>query len=86
MDQGVAHCAGGYGPDEIDAMTPLIEWVETGKAPGRLAARKTVDGKLKYDRAICPYPQKTVYRSGDPERPENHVCIQSGGPGSAGPN
>ena len=78
MVPGVAHCSGGYGPDEIDAMTPLIEWVEAGKTPDRLLAQKTVDGQLKYNRAICPHPQATVYQSGDPELPESYTCVSPG--------
>ncbi len=72
---GVAHCAAGYGPGEIDMMTPLIEWVEAGKTPGRLKARKTVDDQVKYDRAYCPYPQRTVYQGGDPEQHASWTCM-----------
>jgi len=74
---GVAHCSGGYGPDQIDAMTPLIEWVESGKTPERLGAQKKVGDFLKYNRAICicVYPQATVYQGGDPEQPRNYACV-----------
>ncbi len=71
---GVANCSGGYGPDEIDIMTPLIEWVETGHAPRRLQAQKTIDGQSKYNRAYCPFPQKTIYARGDAEYSENWFC------------
>jgi hypothetical protein len=72
---GMAHCAGGYGPNLIDGMTPLIEWVEGGKVPQRLRAR-LVDaaGTTRYDRAYCPYPQRTVLNGGDPEKAENWRC------------
>ncbi len=72
---GVSHCSGGYGPDQIDAMTPLIEWVESGKTPERLGAQKRVGNTLKYNRAICAYPQATVYQGGDPEQPRNYACV-----------
>lgn len=71
---GVAHCSGGYGPDQIDAMTPLIEWVEAKKTPERLPAKKVVEGAVVYDRAYCPYPQATQYVSGNPENPASYVC------------
>ncbi len=71
---GVGNCSGGYGPGEIDVMTPLIEWVEAAQVPDRLPARKTVDGEPVYNRAYCPFPQATVYQGGDPERPGNWVC------------
>jgi hypothetical protein len=37
---GVAHCSGGYGPDDIDALTAVINWVEAGVVPERLSARR----------------------------------------------
>src|SRR5262249_49563443 len=48
---GLAHCRGGYGPIDVDAMTTLIDWVEGGTAPERLPAQLTKDGKVKYQRA-----------------------------------
>lgn len=76
---GVAHCADGYGPDEIDAMTAVIEWVEKGIVPARLPARRTRDGKVSYDRAYCSYPESTDYLgSGDPEAPGSYSCVTPG--------
>jgi len=71
---GVAHCSGGYGPNQIDAMTPLIEWVEAGKAPDRLPAKLVTAGVSKFNRAYCPYPQTTVHTGGDTETPANWRC------------
>jgi hypothetical protein len=71
---GVAHCSGGYGPSQIDGMTPLIEWVEGGKAPERLSAKLVTAGVTKYNRAYCPYPQNTVHTGGDTENPANWRC------------
>ena len=33
MVPGMAHCGGGIGPDQNDAVTAVIDWVEKGKAP-----------------------------------------------------
>lgn len=71
---GVAHCSGGYGPSQIDGMTPLIEWVEAGKVPQRLPAKLVSAGVTKFNRAYCPYPQATVHLGGDPETPANWRC------------
>ena len=72
---GLAHCRGGYGPAEVDAMTTLIDWVEGGIASERLPAQLTQDGAVKYQRAYCPYPQLTKYvGSGNVEDPKNHSC------------
>lgn len=73
---GVAHCRGGYGPGEVDALSALVDWVERGRAPERLPARLRVDGAVKYDRAYCPYPQLTRHSGqGDPEDPANVRCV-----------
>src|SRR2546426_3258961 len=71
---GMAHCSGGYGPGTLDGITPLIEWVELGKAPEHLLAQRVSGGVTVYNRTYCPYPQATVYDGGDPEKPENWSC------------
>jgi feruloyl esterase len=35
---GVAHCGGGEGPSDFDVLTPLMGWVENGRAPSRVIA------------------------------------------------
>jgi feruloyl esterase len=37
---GVYHCTGGEGPSLVDFMTPMLEWVEAGKAPAAVVARQ----------------------------------------------
>jgi hypothetical protein len=54
---GVAHCGGGVGPDRHDAVTAVIDWVETGRAPDTLLASKVIDGNVVRTRPLCPYPQ-----------------------------
>ncbi len=58
---GVLHCAGGPGPDKVDWLTAISEWVEKDKAPERLLASKTDgNGKTILTRPLCPYPQVAV--------------------------
>lgn len=57
MVPGMTHCSGGVGPDQYDAVTAIIDWVEAGKAPDRLIAAQLVDGKPVRTRPLCPYPQ-----------------------------
>ena len=72
---GFAHCRGGYGPNEVDALSVVIDWVEGGIAPERLPAQQTKDGAIKFRRAYCAYPQATRFKgSGDTEDPKNYVC------------
>jgi hypothetical protein len=62
MIPGMAHCAGGLGPDQYDAVTAVIDWVEKGVAPDSLVASKIVNGEVTRSRPLCPYPQVARYR------------------------
>ncbi len=75
MLPGVFHCQGGVGPDKFDAMTPLIEWVESGHAPQRLQAAKIIDSAIQRTRPLCPYPQVARYSgAGDSNDAVNFDC------------
>lgn len=62
MVPGMAHCAGGIGPDQNDAVTAVIDWVEKGAAPDKLVAKKIVNGATTRSRPLCPYPQVARYK------------------------
>ncbi|AHL76894.1 tannase [Stutzerimonas stutzeri] len=36
---GMYHCSGGEGPSEMDLLTPVMRWVETGQAPDEIMVR-----------------------------------------------
>lgn len=72
---GVFHCSGGPGPDLADMITPLVEWVERGRAPARIRARSDVNGKTVRTRPLCPYPQVAKYKgTGSSDDADNFVC------------
>ena len=52
---GVFHCAGGPGPDRVDWLGALEQWVEQGSAPSDLLATKVEDGRVAKTRppALC---------------------------------
>ena len=58
---GVLHCGGGTGPDYIDWLVLIRDWVEKGKAPERIVASKSENGKVTMTRPVFPYPKLTVY-------------------------
>jgi feruloyl esterase len=75
MVPGMFHCRGGFGTDRIDALTPLVNWVENGKAPERIVATRLEDGKLVRSRPLCPYPHTAHYAgSGNVDEAANFTC------------
>jgi hypothetical protein len=72
---GMFHCRGGIGVDRIDALTPLLNWVETGKAPASIVGARVEDGKTVRTRPLCPYPQTARYSgSGSLDDAANFAC------------
>jgi hypothetical protein len=76
MMPGVAHCGGGIGPDRIDAVTAVIDWVEKNKAPDSLLASKVTGGAVVRTRPLCPYPQVARYKGqGSIDDAANFSCV-----------
>lgn len=75
MVPGMFHCRSGYGTDTFDAFTPLMEWVERGKAPESIEEAKLQDGSPVMTRPLCPYPQVAKYTgNGDINVAANFQC------------
>lgn len=75
MAPGMAHCAGGEGPDTFDKITAIEQWVEHGKAPARIIAAHYTNGKVDRTRPLCPYPQVARYNgAGNPDDAANFTC------------
>ena len=76
MVPGMFHCGGGIGTSTFDAATPVIQWVELGKAPERIEAARVLAGKVVRTRPLCPYPQVAHYRgSGSIDESTNFACL-----------
>jgi len=72
---GVGHCGGGAGPDTVDVLSPLVQWVEQGIAPDQLLASKIVNGVTAFTRPLCPYPALPRYSGvGDPTKASSFIC------------
>ena len=61
MAPGMEHCGGGPGPNQVDYLAALDEWVTTGKAPETIVAHHLTEGVLDNERPLCPYPKRAVY-------------------------
>lgn len=75
MIPGMSHCAGGVGPDQHDAMTAIINWVEKDKAPASMTASRIVNNRVVRTRPLCPYPEVARYSgSGSIDDADNFRC------------
>ncbi len=68
---GMYHCGGGDGLTSVDALTPLMTWVEEGSAPDSLiASRSDADAAANRGRTIAAWPSTSVLTKGaDPDLP-----------------
>jgi len=77
---GVQHCFGGAGPDFVDLLTPLRNWVENGVAPSQqnLNTVKLDLSNLTITNArpLCKFPQYPRYSgSGNTNSAGSYVCV-----------
>jgi len=71
---GVAHCAGGAGPQPQNLFGALVDWVENDVAPEKILAQKPIPGGVQ-TRPLCPYPQTAIYKgSGSIDDATNFRC------------
>jgi len=79
MAPGVAHCAGGTGPQPGGQLEALIDWVENDNAPETLQATlRDREGNVIQTRPLCPYPQVARYRGrGSTDEAESFECSDS---------
>jgi feruloyl esterase len=76
MAPGVAHCAGGNGPQPTGQLEALMAWVEGGEEPeSLLAVLRNQSGEVVRTRPLCPYPLVASYRGrGSTDDAENFEC------------
>jgi feruloyl esterase len=75
MAPGMAHCGGGEGPNTFDKISALEQWVEHDKAPDKIIASHSVNGKIDRTRPLCPYPQIAAYQgTGSTDDAANFIC------------
>lgn len=78
---GVGHCSGGTGPDRIELLRAMVQWVEQGVPPSRqnLTHNKLDSAGVPVTtRPACKYPTYPRYiGQGDPNKPQSFVCSAS---------
>jgi feruloyl esterase len=84
----MSHCSGGPAADQFDALTPLVQWVEQGKAPqailasvrgagnaGGVNAELPKEWSATRTRPLCAYPAVAKYKgTGSIENAANFSC------------
>jgi len=74
MLPGVLHCGGGRGPDDVDWLKLIRDWVENKIAPDRIVLSKKVNNKVVMTRPVFPFPKVAVYSGkGDTNLEKNFV-------------
>jgi len=80
------HCSGGPTADQFDMLTPMIAWVEQGKAPknviatARDAGNAVPNSEVPADwgagrtRPLCPYPKVARFKGGDANSAASFSC------------
>jgi feruloyl esterase len=61
MMPGVLHCEGGAGPDNVDWTAVIDAWLDGGRAPDRIVARKLAGTTVTRSRPLCAYPRHAEY-------------------------
>jgi feruloyl esterase len=75
---GVDHVGSG-GPSNVDMLSVLVDWVESGRAPGDLAVvEQQAVQPIRTDRALplCQWPGWPRYQAGDPKIASSYVCAR----------
>ncbi len=71
---GVLHCGGGPGPDQVDWLKLIRNWVEKDSAPERVILSKEDNGKIVMTRPVFPFPSVSVYSGkGDTNQDKNFI-------------
>lgn len=76
---GLAHCSGGPGGQPTATFQALVDWVERGIVPEKLPITFNDTTGKKYERILCPYPEKArlISDSLDVTRSESYHCSVS---------
>ncbi len=78
MVPGMAHCAGGDGPPNLNVISDIEQRVKRGRAPERIVA-SNLPGAPARTRPLCPYPQVAEHvGTGSTDEEKNFHCVAPG--------
>lgn len=72
----VQHCGGGAGPDRVDLVTPMFEWLEKGTKPSAktIVARQSLKSTNPLSRPLCRFPRYPKYLGGEKNSAGSFSC------------
>ena len=75
MVPGMAHCGGGPGPNQFNALAAMERWRESDTAPDQILASHVTNNRVDMTRPLCPYPQAALYNgAGSVNDAGNFAC------------
>jgi feruloyl esterase len=78
---GMPHGPGGVAPDEFDALSALVAWVEDDIVPGAIVAKVREDNENApeslrgAERPLCPWPAVATYTRGNTSSAQSFDCV-----------
>jgi hypothetical protein len=79
----MGHCSGNAATDRFDMLTPMVDWIENGKAPNEIIASGTnffstvgtqTGLPTTRSRPLCAYPKTLRYQGGDMSQAASYAC------------
>ena len=78
MVPGMQHCEGGSGPNTMDTLSALEQWVEKGNAPESIPATHSTNNTVDRTMPLCKFPEQAHYKgSGDFKAAASWACLQN---------
>jgi feruloyl esterase len=78
MVPGMQHCEGGSGPNVLDTLSAMEQWVEKGIAPDAISATHSTNNAVDRTIPLCKFPEQAHYKgSGDFHSEANWSCPQN---------
>ncbi len=78
MVPGMQHCEGGSGPNVMDTLSAMEQWVEKGIAPDAISATHSTNNAVDRTMPLCKFPEQAHYKgSGDVHSEASWSCPQN---------
>ena len=78
MVPGMEHCVDGDGPNTVDTLAAMEQWVEKGNPPEAIPATHSANNLVDRTMPLCKFPEQAHYKgSGDVKAASSWSCPQN---------